>query len=419
MGRETYHAPPMHDALHALHAEFARGEAQRRAGAVAQAPGAGERGAGILPADGQVHYLPWADGGDPVALVPASYGSVEVEYAALRRGCALLDGCARGIIRVRGKDRLDVLQRMLTQDLRGLESGGVRRSFWLNRKGRIDADLSVVAFDDHWLLECDALDAPGAATSLSSFIFNEDIELVHDATLRVLSLAGPSTFEALTAVGADTGVLAPSDARSCMVHVAGIPCHAWRLDWFGVPTVHLACAAERAAELWKALLAQVDLAHGRRRVRPCGWYAQNIARIEAGEPWCHVDFGRESLPHESGVLRERVSFTKGCYLGQEIVARMESLGKPKQVVTALRIVGDALPSAGEQVFSLTEGGGLAEQVGAITSSTLSPMLGAVSIALATVRTAHAAPGTILAVNAEGMTARAVVQPTLRFVEATP
>jgi folate-binding protein YgfZ len=409
----------MHDALHALHAEFARGEAQRRAGAVAQAPGAGERGAGILPADGQVHYLPWADGGDPVALVPASYGSVEVEYAALRRGCALLDGCARGIIRVRGKDRLDVLQRMLTQDLRGLESGGVRRSFWLNRKGRIDADLSVVAFDDHWLLECDALDAPGAATSLSSFIFNEDIELVHDATLRVLSLAGPSTFEALTAVGADTGVLAPSDAHSCMVHVAGIPCHAWRLDWFGVPTVHLACAAERAAELWKALLAQVDLAHGRRRVRPCGWYAQNIARIEAGEPWCHVDFGRESLPHESGVLRERVSFTKGCYLGQEIVARMESLGKPKQVVAALRIVGDALPSAGEQVFSLTEGGGLAEQVGAVTSSTLSPMLGAVSIALATVRTAHAAPGTILAVNAEGMTARAVVQPTLRFVGATP
>jgi folate-binding protein YgfZ len=409
----------MHDALHALHAEFARGEAQRRAGAVAQAPGAGERGAGILPADGQVHYLPWADGGDPIALVPASYGSVEVEYAALRRGCALLDGCARGIIRVRGKDRLDVLQRMLTQDLRGLESGAVRRSFWLNRKGRIDADLSVVAFDDHWLLECDALDAPGAATSLSSFIFNEDIELVHDATLRVLSLAGPSTFEALTAVGADTGVLAPSDARSCMVHVAGIPCHAWRLDWFGVPTVHLACAAERAAELWKALLAQVDLAHGRRRVRPCGWYAQNIARIEAGEPWCHVDFGRESLPHESGVLRERVSFTKGCYLGQEIVARMESLGKPKQVVAALRIVGDALPSAGEQVFSLTEGGGLAEQVGAVTSSTLSPMLGAVSIALATVRTAHAAPGTILAVNAEGMTARAVVQPTLRFVGATP
>jgi glycine cleavage system aminomethyltransferase T len=98
---------------------------------------------------------------------------------------------------------------------------------------------------------------------------------------------------------------------------------------------------------------------------------------------------------------------------------MESLGKPKQVVAALRIVGDALPSAGEQVFSLTEGGGLAEQVGAVTSSTLSPMLGAVSIALATVRTAHAAPGTILAVNAEGMTARAVVQPTLRFVGATP
>ncbi len=409
----------MHDDLHALHAEFARAEAQRRAGVVAQAPGAGDRGAGILPADGQVQYLPWADGGEPVALVPASYGSVEVEYAALRRGCALLDGCARGLIRVRGTDRLDVLQRMLTQDLRGLEPGGVRRSFWLNRKGRIDADLAVVAFDDHWLLECDALDAAHAATSLSSFIFSEDIELAHEPALRRLTLAGASTFEALAAVGAETGALAQSDARAGLVQVAGIPCHAWRLDWFGVPTVHVACGADRTAELWKALVAQVDLAHGRRRVRPCGWYAQNIARIEAGEPWFHVDFGRESLPHESGVLRERVSFTKGCYLGQEIVARMESLGKPKQVVTALRIVGDALPTAGEQVFSLTEGGGLAEQVGAVTSSTLSPMLGAVSIALATVRTAHAAPGTVLAVNAEGMTARAVVQPSLRFVEANP
>lgn len=408
----------MTDALHALHAEFARGEAQRRAGAVAQAPGAGERGAGILPADGQVQYLPWADGGEPVALVPASYGSVEVEYAALRRGCALLDGCARGVIRVRGKDRLDVLQRMLTQDLRGLEPGGVRRSFWLNRKGRVDADLSVVAFDDHWLLECDALDAPQAAANLSAFVFSEDVEISLQPDVGRLSLAGPTSFEALAAVGADTAALGVGGARSCTLQVAAIPCRAWRLDWFGVPTVHLACAADRVAELWKALLAQVDLAHGRRRVRPGGWYAQNIARIEAGEPWFHVDFGRDSLPHESGVLRERVSFTKGCYLGQEIVARMESLGKPKHVVAALRIVGDALPSSGEQVFSLTEGGGLAEQVGVVTSSTLSPMLGAVSIALATVRTAHAVPGSVLAVNAEGMTVRAVVQPGLRFVEPT-
>jgi len=351
--------------------------------------------------------------------MPACFGSVEVEYAAIRRGCALLDGCTRSGILVRGQDRLDVLQRMLTQDLRGLEVGGVRRSFWLNRKGRIDADLTVVAFEDHWLMECDALDADHSVTSLSSFIFSEDITIERGAARRRLSLAGPSTFEVLATVGAETTELAHADARSCLVEIAGVPCEAWRLDWFGVPTVHLACGADRAADLWKALVAQVDLTHGGRRVRPCGWYAQNIARIESGEPWFHVDFGRESLPHESGMLRERVSFTKGCYLGQEIVARMESLGKPKQVVAALRIVGDALPTAGEQVFSLTEGGGLADQVGVITSSTLSPLLGAASIALATVRTAHALPGSLLAVNAEGMTVRAVVQPSLRFVEAKP
>ncbi len=406
----------MSDALHALHAAFVAGESGRRAGIVAPTAAAGVRGQGAAPLAHEVEYLPWADGGESVALVPAHFGSVEVEYAALRRGCALLDGSARALARITGAGKPDFLQRMLTQDLRGLVDGGVRKSFWLNRKGRVDADLTLVALKDHWLMEGDALDLSAAVGALMRFVFSEGVSIELLPTWSRLSLAGPSVFEVLAAIGADASSLS-AEASAGPLHIAGVPCAAWRSDWFGVPTLHLACEAAHAPTLWSALVSQVNLARGARRVQPCGWYAQNIARVEAGEPWFHIDFGRNSLPHETGVLRQRVSFTKGCYLGQEIVARMESLGKPKQIVAALRVQGDALPSAGEQVFALTESGGLAEEIGVVTSSTLSPMLGAASIALATMRTAHASAGALVAVNAEGRTATATVQPGLRFVEA--
>ena len=130
-----------------------------------------------------------------------------------------------------------------------------------------------------------------------------------------------------------------------------------------------------------------------------------------------MDFGSDSLPHESGILADRVSFRKGCYPGQEVVARMESLGKPKQRLVALRIAEDALPTAGSPVFERGPDGEPANPVGTVTSSTLSPMLGAASVAFAMVKTAHSEPGTVLLVPAEGGRATATVQPALRFLPA--
>src|SRR6185436_21150893 len=86
--------------------------------------------------------------------------------------------------------------------------------------------------------------------------------------------------------------------------------------------------------------------------RRIGWHAYNIARLEAGWPIFNIDFGPDSLPHETGVLNDRVSFKKGCYLGQEVVARMQSLGHPKQRLVGLKAVEetgadeDRVPEAG-------------------------------------------------------------------------
>ncbi|MCC7406605.1 MAG: aminomethyltransferase family protein, partial [Phycisphaeraceae bacterium] len=139
--------------------------------------------------------------------------------------------------------------------------------------------------------------------------------------------------------------------------------------------------------------------------RGIGWMAYNTARIEAGSPLFHVDFGPDSLPHETAILSQAVSFTKGCYLGQEIVARMQSLGHPKRLLVGLRLPDDRLPIAGSQV--LTADG---QVVGAVTSSTLSPLLGQTAIALAVVKWGRHEPGTTLRVAAEGAIVDARVVP---------
>ena len=110
-----------------------------------------------------------------------------------------------------------------------------------------------------------------------------------------------------------------------------------------------------------------------------------------------------------------MSFTKGCYPGQEVVARMHNLGKPKQKLVGLRIEADLLPVAEAQVFALAEGTSLGDQVGVVTSSGLAPMLGAVPVAFAMISASSYAPGTKVLVNAEGEQAPATVC-ALRFLE---
>jgi aminomethyltransferase len=150
--------------------------------------------------------------------------------------------------------------------------------------------------------------------------------------------------------------------------------------------------------------------------RPAGWFATNTARLEAGTPYFRIDFGPTNLPHESGVLDSRVSFTKGCYPGQEVVARLQHLGKPKQKLVGLRIEGDLLPVSEAQVFAFVDGGSIGEQVGVVTSSGLAPMLGAASVAFAMIAVSSYADGTRVLVNAEGEQVAARVGP-LRFLGA--
>lgn len=149
-----------------------------------------------------------------------------------------------------------------------------------------------------------------------------------------------------------------------------------------------------------------------RRIRPIGWAAFNAARIEAGRPLFGIDFDDTVLPAETGQMARAVSFTKGCYPGQEIVARMHARNAIARQLIGLKFADDALPIAGAPVMD-----DQSNTIGGITSSTISPMLSNTAIAIALLKRPHFNPGTVLNAPAEGALRRAVVT-ELPFLKGT-
>ncbi|MCC6228281.1 MAG: aminomethyl transferase family protein [Phycisphaerales bacterium] len=367
-------------------------------------------------------------GGVPVD-VPQIFGELEIEYAAIRKHAGLLDQATRATIELTGGDRLDFLNRMLTQELKGVQPGSVRRAFWLNRKGRIDADMHVVHLANRTLIDVDILALERTTTSLASFIITEDASLREmSGQMYRLAIHGPTTPDLLSGLGASL----PPDGGATEATIADVPVTMWRFDATGEIGIEILCAMSDAAGLYSTLIDRAgeqesgaaalragDPSSLNRRVRLArvGWHAFNIARIEAGTPLYNIDFGPESLPAESGVLGDRVSFTKGCYLGQEIVARMHSRGHPKQCLVALRLdrvlnsaTGEpSLPNSGAAVL---DSGGV--PIGAVTSSTVAPMLGAAPVCFAQVKWEQSKPGTELSVQTDSGVVKGAVQESLAF-----
>lgn len=370
--------------------------------------------------------------------VTQTLGPVELEYAALRKNCVLIDQPHRGTAQMTGADRIEFLNRMLTQELKPLDNGVQKwvESFWLSRKGRIDADVRVLGFADRVLFDVDVHQSSHFVQTLDAYLFAEDAELkdVSQAMHR-LALIGPKATKLLELTVDETKSGSPAheitDGQTCEAVVAGKAIFIDRSDALGVPGYGLVMEKDDAESVYTRLcergmpdgqdeigLENAGLNRGEGAaaeigLRVAGWHAYNIARVEAGEPLFNLDFGSTSLPAETGVLNRRVSFKKGCFLGQEIVARMESLGHPKQTVVALRVGSspdDPQPVTGAELVAA------GQVVGAVTSSTISPMLGGHVICLATVRWDFHEPGTNLIVKTDEGEVAAVIQEELAFVK---
>lgn len=371
--------------------------------------------------------LPWGPPAAPIELVE-SFGEPAVEYAAMRKAAALMDLPQRGLLELTGPDRLSFLDRMLTQLLRDTPEGRWRASFWLSRQGRIDADVRVVNLAGRTLIDLDRHLAPAVRQALERFVITEDVALRDRSTeFHRLALHGPGSAPALCALAEPderAAIIALEPGHAAIVRPQGQRVVVFRADEVGAPGLHIIVPRDAAAPLWRALT------EGAEPIRPAGWAAFNVARIEAGTPLFCVDFGPTNLPHESGVLRDRVSFSKGCYLGQEVVARMEARKQFKASLAALRLDPSSRapsspwpePHAGASVFAPPESPGSGSPgtdasprpVGAVTSSAPSPMLGDEPVCFAMLRQSCLTPGTRVLIDIPGQPpAPATVRPGLR------
>ena len=305
-------------------------------------------------------FLPWGDSGCEVL---ATTGIVELEYAAIQKSAGLFDAPCRGTIELRGKDRLSFIDRMTTQKLNDLAVGECRLAFVINRKGSIIADVVVRNLQDRVLLDLDITVTEQLCNHFKSYIVMDDVTF-EDTTPSThwLWCVGP---QALSIVG---------DVQET---------YALPHDLLGIDGVAIAVGVDQVVEVWQSL---VD-----KGVRPIGWYSLNMARIENGAAIFLIDFDCENLPHETNLIPSRVRFDKGCYLGQEIVARVENLGKPKRILMKLQMKTDDLPIAGAQLWEDDSGKGT--PVGVVTSSAISPKGGGQPAVIAMIGKKHAMQNT--------------------------
>src|SRR5829696_8699667 len=283
--------------------------------------------------------------------------STASEYRALTEGCGLVDRAGRGRLALTGEDRRTFLHGQVTNDIEGLEPGHGRYAALLTHKGKMLTDLRVLDLGDELLLSCERAGLQELFNMIRRYKLGSDVE-VHKRTLEMgeLSLIGP---EARRIAGA--GELGPEEHDTLRAEIAGHPVVLVATD-LGVDVF---CDAAVTDGVRAALLAA-----GAAEVAEA---AAEIVRIESGRPRYGVDLDQNVIPQEAGLNERAVSFTKGCYVGQETVARLYYRGKPNRHLRGLR-----LSAAVEPGTPLTLG---EKAVGKVGSSVVSPVHGPIALAL--------------------------------------
>lgn len=315
-----------------------------------------------------------------------------------------MEGPTRARVRVAGKNRLDLLHRMTSQDLKSLRAGEGRTAVLLTDKGRVVDHLAVYALEEELRILSARDDASPSLAHLKRYTIRDDFRSEdRTAATALLRVLGPRAAEALEAAGAGgagelagagLAIRALSGAEELLLSIDG-PCARNLALW--VP-------AERAAG-WRARLLERGAAAGLREVGP---EAYEAVRVESGHPAWGAELGDEVNPLEAG-LASSIHWNKGCYIGQEVIARLDTYQKVQRHLVGLRLpAGSPLPAprAGVRVDG--------EPVGWVTSAVLSPALGE-PIALAYVKTKHAAEGTGVSVESPGgaLSARVAPLPLVR------
>lgn len=314
---------------------------------------------------------------------PADFGDPRAEYAAARTSAALFDLSDRAEIELTGKDRAKFLHNFCTNDILGLSPGSGCEAFLTNVQGRVLAHVFVFAGDDALRLESVPGSAERIIAHLSRYQINEAVEFRDRTPERgPLFLTGPEAVAALSRAGIDASGLAPLQHASS--NACGFAAHIRRNDLLGTPGFLLSATRDRLPNLWQKLSAA--------GAQPAGTAAFHSLRIEAGTPLYDQDITDANLAPEVGRNAQAINYKKGCYLGQEPIARIDALGHVNQELRRIRLEKVSgtfsVPAPGSEVVSPD-----ADQrsIGHVTSSALS-YSNDHAVALAYVRRNFNAPG---------------------------
>jgi folate-binding protein YgfZ len=333
----------------------------------------------------------------PVASVTA--------YEAARRRAAFIDRSDRARLVVSGADRASYLQGLVTNDVAALKAGEGCYAAYLTPQGRMIADLYIYELGDVMMLTMDRAVKEQVLAKLDQFIFTEDVQLgdVTDAFAQI-AVAGPEAAARIAALIAD----APLDTLNALAEhgnlratLHGEPAVVVRTRDLGEPGFEVFVDRAAAEAFMSALAAAGAVALDETTAE--------AIRVEAGVPRFGRDMDEETIPLEAGIEARAISFTKGCYVGQEVIVRVlhRGHGRVARRLVGLRLDGDRPPASAVAVRAGDR------EIGRITSAAWSPSLQR-PIALAYVHRDFVTPGTMVSV--EGVNAEVSAVP---FVPRQP
>jgi folate-binding protein YgfZ len=297
--------------------------------------------------------------------LPDEFADWRQEFRFAHESAALVDKNYRCYISFTGPDRVRYLNAILTNNVKDLAPSHGISSLLLNAQGHILAEIETYAMGEQLFCVSYEMIRGRLIETLEKYIIMDDVTLV-DETQRygTLALEGPAA-ERLTLELTGVDLKSLDELASQETRIGEIPCVVLRRSPGEFTGAEFLVERQYLEPLWRVLELKARAAGG----GPTGYAALNVLRLEQGIPWYSYDFGERQIPNEAGLLESHLSFTKGCYTGQEIVERVRSRGHVNRQRVTLKFDGANVPQSGEV---LSAGG---NEAGYVTRAGLHPNLG--------------------------------------------
>ncbi len=313
--------------------------------------------------------------GHPLVL---HFGDAGAELQAARQDSVVFDVSDRSQIELAGKDARTFLHNFCTNDIKRLAPGTGCEAFMTNVKGRILAHFFAFATQESIWLDMSPAHEIAILAHLDRYIFSEEVTL-HGRTgdFGDLYVSGPRSIDRLAQIGLPVGSLRAFEHTLAVVRE--LPLAVRRVDFWQAPGFLISTARQHLVGLWQALVAAA--------ICPAGAQVFHSCRIQAGLPLSGLDVTDDNLAQEAARTERAISFTKGCYLGQEPIARLDALGHVNRQLCRLGLDTDWAPASGTAIVD-----GDDRPIGTLTSSAVVPGEGR-TVALAMLRTSQSEAGT--------------------------